>query len=138
MFIDLDRFKMVNDLLGHDAGDALLVEIGHRIDATIRATDTVARLGGDEFVVLCEEPGQREDLALLAGRILEVVEQPVTIGASVGIALASPADDPDALLRDADAAMYRAKANGRGRYEFFSPTGEGVSESRETSSRRPD
>jgi diguanylate cyclase (GGDEF)-like protein/PAS domain S-box-containing protein len=125
--LDLDRFKPVNDLLGHAAGDRLLVEVAARLSGMLRATDTLARLGGDEFVVVLavlEEPGASTKLAR---RIVESLAQPfdigsqqVTIGGSVGIALA-PLDgaDGETLLRLADIAMYRAKKDGRGAYRLF-------------------
>ena len=129
MFIDLDRFKLVNDLLGHDAGDSLLVQIGQRIRAALRPHDIVARFGGDEFVALLEHVASRTELTEIAARLIAAVETPVAlpdgtidVGASIGIAIArGPSDDPDALMRDADVAMYRAKSMGRGRYEFFEP-----------------
>ncbi len=127
MFCDLDRFKLVNDMLGHDAGDALLREIAGRLRTMLRTDDVVARFGGDEFVLVLRDPGSKLDVAALAQRIVERVQEPViigdhpvSVGASIGIALAhGPDDDPDALLRDADVAMYRAKSSGRGRYVFF-------------------
>ena len=136
MFCDLDRFKLVNDMLGHDAGDTLLREIAHRLRATLRAGDIAARYGGDEFVLVLRNPGSKLDVAGLAQRIVERVQEPVILGehpvsvrASIGIALAhGPDDDPDALLRNADVAMYRAKAAGQGRYVFF---GSGVHPSQE-------
>ncbi len=131
MFIDLDRFKLVNDVLGHDAGDALLRTAAARLRNAVRAHDTVARFGGDEFVVLMQHVADRGELHDVAQRILDSIAspimingEPVDVGASVGIATASgPDDDPDALVRNADAAMYRAKEHGRGRYEFFRPDG---------------
>jgi diguanylate cyclase (GGDEF)-like protein/PAS domain S-box-containing protein len=129
MFIDLDRFKLVNDLLGHDAGDALLIQISQRIRGALRPRDTVARFGGDEFVALIEHVADLTELADIAGRLITAVEVPVAIpdgtidiGASIGIAIArGPDDDAEALMRDADVAMYRAKSLGRGRYQFFDP-----------------
>jgi diguanylate cyclase (GGDEF)-like protein/PAS domain S-box-containing protein len=129
LFLDLDRFKTVNDTLGHDAGDALLIATAERIREGLRPADTVARLGGDEFVVLCEDVHDEHHAVSIAQRILSVIEStPFVIGgvevpttASVGIAL-SPGGDaahPEALLRDADAAMYRAKEHGRARLELF-------------------
>ena len=125
MFCDLDGFKTVNDVHGHDAGDAILIEIGRRLCTTVRATDSVARIGGDEFVVLCEEAGTRDDLAHLAGKLVDAVNRPwafenslLTVGVSVGIAIAGTDDDVSSLLRRADDAMYRAKADGRNRYQF--------------------
>jgi diguanylate cyclase (GGDEF)-like protein/PAS domain S-box-containing protein len=131
MFVDLDRFKLVNDVLGHDAGDALLRTAAARLRNAVRAHDMVARFGGDEFVVLLQHVADRGELHDVAQRILDAVAAPIPIeggtadvGASVGIATASgPDDDPDALVRNADAAMYRAKEHGRGRYEFFRPEG---------------
>jgi diguanylate cyclase (GGDEF)-like protein/PAS domain S-box-containing protein len=129
LFLDLDRFKAVNDTLGHDAGDALLISVANRIREAIRPTDTVARLGGDEFVVLCEDVIDEHHAVSITQRILSVIEsQPlvidgveVPITASVGIALSPGGHSahPEALLRDADAAMYRAKDRGRARLELF-------------------
>jgi diguanylate cyclase (GGDEF)-like protein/PAS domain S-box-containing protein len=131
MFVDLDRFKLVNDVLGHDAGDALLRTAAARLRNAVRAHDMVARFGGDEFVVLLQHVADRGELHDVAQRILDAIATPIQVGgetadvgASVGIATASgPDDDPDALVRNADAAMYRAKEHGRGRYEFFRPDG---------------
>ena len=117
LFVDLDRFKAVNDSLGHQAGDRLLVEIARRIGSVIRPEDTLARISGDEFTVLCEEIGDESDALAVAARLKAAVEAPVTIkgrelrtGASVGVALARGGyDKPDAVLTDADSAMYRAK-----------------------------
>lgn len=127
IFLDLDRFKGVNDTLGHDAGDRLLVELAGRLRECVRASDTVARLGGDEFAVLMEELDADRDAGRLAERLCAVVREPVLlegrevfVTASVGIALAhGTGGDP---LRDADTAMYRAKAAGGGTYEFFEPS----------------
>lgn len=127
-FCDLDRFKGVNDLHGHDQGDALLVEVARRIQAVLRPSDTVARFGGDEFVVLAEDVEDAEQALALADRVaLGVEARPFAIGGtevlvtvSIGIALSTDnLDNPEALLRDADMAMYRAKANGRARRELF-------------------
>jgi diguanylate cyclase (GGDEF)-like protein/PAS domain S-box-containing protein len=129
LFLDLDRFKVVNDSLGHDAGDELMVNLSTRLCAAVRPGDTVARFGGDEFTVLCDDlsPGDARNQAIdVARRLLEVIEAPIQLNgedqhlsASIGIALAGPADTPETLLRDADAAMYRAKADGKGRWELF-------------------
>ena len=126
LFLDLDRFKLVNDSLGHDAGDQLLREVAARLQALVRAGDTVARLGGDEFVVLTEDLVDLDEPVRLARRIKEAFTAPVAIGASevftsasIGIAVADHDSDADGLLRDADAAMYLAKARGRDRYERF-------------------
>ncbi|MEZ5145116.1 MAG: EAL domain-containing protein [Acidimicrobiales bacterium] len=126
LFLDLDRFKLVNDSLGHDAGDHLLQQVAHRLSQLVRAGDTVARLGGDEFVVLVEDLHDPDEPVHLAKRIREAFSTPVAIGgsevftsASIGIAIASDDSDADGLLRDADSAMYLAKARGRDRYELF-------------------
>jgi Amt family ammonium transporter len=128
LFLDLDRFKSVNDSLGHDAGDELLVDVARRIAGVLRPSDTVARLGGDEFVVLCEEVRDEHQAVAITQRVTAAIEQrpfevsgsvlPMT--ASVGIALSGDRDaHPEGLLRDADAAMYRAKDRGRARHELF-------------------
>ena len=127
IFLDLDRFKGVNDTLGHDAGDRLLIELAGRLRDCVRASDTVARLGGDEFAVLMEELYAERDAGRLAERMCALVREPVClegrevfVTASAGIAMAQGAGgDP---LRDADTAMYRAKAAGGGTYEFFEPS----------------
>jgi diguanylate cyclase (GGDEF)-like protein len=128
--LDLDRFKDVNDSLGHPAGDALLKEMGQRLRGSLRETDVLARLGGDEFAILQSgEPDQREAAIMLAVRIIELVAEPfeldggrVSVGTSIGIALA-PQDgvDPDELLKKADLALYRTKAAGRNGFNFFNP-----------------
>jgi diguanylate cyclase len=125
LYLDLDGFKMLNDTLGHEAGDQALREIGRRLQALVRQTDTVARIGGDEFVLLAadiEEPADQNALAL-ARRCVEAIARPLqlarsdtVIGASIGIALGSGGESPQDLLAAADKAMYRAKQNGRGRY----------------------
>ncbi len=128
MFLDLDEFKQVNDSLGHLVGDELLKAMAERLVSLVRNSDTVARLGGDEFAILVEGITSRDDMAMLAGKILKVVEQPMVldgqqlqISVSIGIATA-PYDDISAeyLIRDADAAMYEAKRQGRAAYHFFS------------------
>lgn len=118
LFIDLDKFKSVNDTHGHDAGDAVLTEVAHRLAAQTRNRDRVARLGGDEFVVLCEMPPS--DAATVASRIIASIAEPIAIRdgsvsltASCGIVNATPESTPAALLERADAAMYRAKNGGR-------------------------
>jgi diguanylate cyclase (GGDEF)-like protein/PAS domain S-box-containing protein len=126
LFIDLDDFKAVNDLYGHAAGDALLTALARRLVATVRPADTVARLGGDEFVVVCEDIDEHTAIGL-GHRLTEAIHEPLDVegiehrlSASIGIALgAAGRRDPDALLADADAAAYRAKAEGRGRVEVF-------------------
>lgn len=127
MFIDLDKFKQINDSLGHDAGDELLKVVAERLTDVLRRNDTVARLGGDEFVVLLEEVHQPERIQNLARDIIQKIEatinlgnQLVSVSASIGIAL-YPQDgrEPMELLRHADIAMYHAKRQGRSRYQFF-------------------
>ena len=125
LFLDLDRFKVVNDGMDHAAGDALLVTVAQRLMAALRAEDTVARLGGDEFVVLAEVSGQREAIAVaerLATALAEpfrIADRELSVTASIGVVVTPERREPDALLRDADAAMYRAKELGRGRIELF-------------------
>jgi diguanylate cyclase (GGDEF)-like protein/PAS domain S-box-containing protein len=128
LFLDLDRFKVVNDGLGHVVGDELLVEVAARLRTIVRPSDTVARFGGDEFVVLCDDADSEDDAVEVAGRILEALGQPfllsgreVMVSASVGIAVANGNESggAEALVRDADAAMYRAKERGKARFEIF-------------------
>jgi diguanylate cyclase (GGDEF)-like protein len=128
MMIDLDRFKAVNDTLGHPAGDQLLVEVGTRLQSTIRETDVLARLGGDEFAIIQEGgPNQHEAAIALALRIIDAISQPfdlngnrANIGTSIGIVLAPEHEtDPEGLLKRADLALYDVKANGRNDYRFF-------------------
>ena len=127
VFLDLDGFKHVNDSLGHDAGDQLLVEVGQRFHETVRETDTVARLGGDEFAVLVEDVADLTDVTEVAERLLEALTEPVSleqrdvsVNASIGIAISSnEACDSRTLLRNADVAMYEAKRSGGGRYVYF-------------------
>lgn len=127
MFLDLDRFKLINDSLSHSAGDQLLISLANRLRRVLRPGDTAARFGGDEFTVLCEDIASEEDAGVIAQRIVDAIQMPVTVAggevvvsASVGVVLAAGADDtPEGLLRDADAAMYRAKEEGKGRYEVF-------------------
>ncbi|REL31392.1 EAL domain-containing protein [Thalassotalea euphylliae] len=126
-FIDLDRFKQVNDSLGHDYGDLLLQEITARLSSALREDDTIARIGGDEFVVLVEHFKSHNDLSRIAQKIIDVVEVPVklksttvSVGASIGVAM-YPEDSgsQDELLRNADVAMYHAKQQGRNNFQFF-------------------
>jgi diguanylate cyclase (GGDEF)-like protein len=129
LFVDLDQFKQVNDTLGHPAGDALLCEVADRLRRITGEADVLARFGGDEFVILCATAINDDEAAALADRIVDELEEPydidgheVIIGASVGIAV-SPRDgvDTDHLLKNADMALYRAKADGRGAWRFFKP-----------------
>ena len=129
LMLDLDRFKEVNDTLGHPAGDALLKTVAQRLRGCVREMDTVARLGGDEFAIVQCVRDPATESAVLAKRILEVLQVPfdldghqASIGTSIGIALA-PADgaDPDSLMKSADLALYRSKSQGRGTYRFFEP-----------------
>ena len=127
LFLDLDHFKVVNDSLGHGLGDRLLVAIAERLAVALRPGDTVARFGGDEFVVLCEDLVTQHDAITIAERVDEAVSGPfviddteVFVGVSIGIALPDDTEaDPETLIRDADAAMYRAKDRGRARWELF-------------------
>jgi diguanylate cyclase (GGDEF)-like protein/PAS domain S-box-containing protein len=126
LIADLDQFKLVNDTLGHQAGDELLCAVAPRLAEAMRATDTVARFGGDEFVVLCDGVESEEEAVKLAQRLAAVLEEPLSVAgrpvyasASFGVAFAGPTSDATSLLRDADVALYRAKALGRGRCELF-------------------
>ena len=126
LFCDLDHFKVVNDSLGHDLGDAVLVEIARRLAQALRGGDTAGRLGGDEFVVVCEDVGDEQEAIRVAERVQSAVRQPASVGGrvvvptiSIGIAVSGGYDvDPLALLRDADTAMYRAKRHGRDRWDI--------------------
>lgn len=128
-FIDLDRFKQVNDSLGHDVGDLLLQEITLRLKKVLRVDDTVARLGGDEFVILLESYSSNAHLGKIAQKIINIVGEPlklnenvVSVGASIGIALyPDDAANSDELLKNADVAMYHAKQLGRNTFQFFTP-----------------
>ena len=129
LFIDLDRFKAVNDELGHDVGDDLLRAVAERFSSVLRPRDVVARLGGDEFVVLCPDLSTPEQGAEVARRLLEALTaepvdvrgRSIPITASVGVTVSSGGPDhhPEGLLREADAAMYRAKSLGRSRFELY-------------------
>ncbi|MCU1690784.1 MAG: hypothetical protein JWN20_2712, partial [Jatrophihabitantaceae bacterium] len=125
LFLDIDRFKSINDGSGHAAGDELLTALSTRLRGALRAGDTLARYGGDEFVIVCED-GQPGDGVDLAARIEALLREPFVLGgrevlvsASIGIARARPGDDAHAMLRNADAAMYRAKQSGRARSVLF-------------------
>ena len=128
MYMDLDRFKNVNDSFGHDFGDKLLQEVAHRLSAAVRASDTVSRQGGDEFLVVLPEVDSERDAARVAEKLIASIAEPVTVGGvelsvtgSIGIACyPDNGNDIDSLLRNADAAMYAAKEMGRDRYQFYS------------------
>lgn len=133
LFVDLDRFKVVNDTLGHAAGDELLVAVSERLRGALRPQDSAARLGGDEFAILVENILTVGDLDIVANRIAREMDRPFEIlghnvksGASIGVAMAGPDHTaPELLIRDADFAMYRAKQAGGGRYEIFDKQLEG-------------
>jgi diguanylate cyclase (GGDEF)-like protein len=129
MFLDLDRFKVINDTLGHQVGDELLREVACRLNSVVRETDFVARLGGDEFVVILPAITQPADAALVATKIIAALSTPVQVddndlhtSPSIGISI-FPADGPDGdtILKHADTAMYHAKAAGRNNYQFYAP-----------------
>jgi diguanylate cyclase (GGDEF)-like protein len=126
LFLDLDQFKVVNDSLGHAAGDELLAAVAPRIEQALRPGDTVARFGGDEFAVLAEDVGNERGATRIAERIAEALARPFIlrerehfVSASAGIAIGGGGEAPEALIRDADSALYRAKEHGRGGYEIF-------------------
>jgi diguanylate cyclase (GGDEF)-like protein len=126
LFLDLDRFKAVNDAFGHQTGDELLAAVARRLESAVRPGDTVARLGGDEFTVLLEEISGVQEATLVAERIQATLTEPFAIAgrqldicASIGIALGSANVHPKDLIHEADVAMYRAKAEGRGGHQVF-------------------
>ena len=128
LFLDVDHFKLVNDSLGHEAGDQLLRRLGPHLRAAVRPADTVARFGGDEFVVLCENVPDEQQAGRIAQCLLDSVDQSFELGGrehvttvSIGVAMTNRSCTPEAVLRDADTAMYRAKERGRGRFEIFDP-----------------
>jgi diguanylate cyclase (GGDEF)-like protein len=129
LLLDLDGFKTVNDSLGHNAGDALLVGVAGRLAAVLRGGDTAARLGGDEFAILLEDLEHEDDALEVAQRVIDDLASPfclagkeLFVSASVGIALGDHGESADELLRNADAAMYRAKSQGKGCYRVFEPS----------------
>jgi diguanylate cyclase (GGDEF)-like protein len=127
LFLDLDRFKVINDSLGHLMGDALLQEVSHRLQECVRPEDTVARLGGDEFCILLKDIDNARDAAIIANRIIDAISKPfqleehtVFTSTSIGVTVSNDGyKAPDDVLRDADAAMYHAKEAGKARYELF-------------------
>src|SRR6185503_2741678 len=127
LYLDLDHFKDVNDTLGHPIGDLLLQQVGQRLLKSSRKSDTVARFGGDEFAIIVEEIRDPADAASFALKVLKEVGQAYTVqgkqihtGSSIGVAVyGTDANDPETLLSQADVALYRAKAEGRGIYRFF-------------------
>jgi diguanylate cyclase (GGDEF)-like protein/PAS domain S-box-containing protein len=126
LFVDLDNFKVINDALGHDQGDRLLRSVAERLSRELRPSDTIARVGGDEFVVFCEDIPSEHDALAMVDRLVHALDAPIELGgqsqhatASIGIALGAGGCDPEVLIRNADAAMYRAKERGRARYELF-------------------
>ncbi|MFZ4584138.1 MAG: putative bifunctional diguanylate cyclase/phosphodiesterase [Acidimicrobiia bacterium] len=126
LFVDIDGFKALNDVYGHEAGDRALVEIGERLHGALRETDTVGRIGGDEFVVIAEESTTREAAEEVATRVIAILSIPLIlsevraqVGASVGIVLASGSEPAENVLRAADSAMYEAKQRGRNRYHVY-------------------
>jgi diguanylate cyclase (GGDEF)-like protein/PAS domain S-box-containing protein len=140
LLLDLDRFKQVNDTLGHPAGDSLLTDVATRLKSLLRETDVLARLGGDEFAIIqAGEANQREAASSLADRIIEAVGKPfeiegndISIGASIGVALAPEQEaGSEVLLKMADLALYRAKSGGRNGYCFFDPTMSEVASARQ-------
>jgi diguanylate cyclase (GGDEF)-like protein/PAS domain S-box-containing protein len=131
LFMDLDNFKSVNDSLGHSAGDRLLTQVAERVQSCLRPTDTIARLGGDEFAILLEDVIDEQDAIVVTDRIFEVLQssfelegKDLLVRASIGIAVSDAGAHEakaEALLRDADVAMYVAKSRGKGRFELFEP-----------------
>ena len=128
MFVDLDKFKYVNDTFGHDAGDDLLVQVSKRFAECVRASDTVARTGGDEFIVLLPDIKAPSDATIVAQKLLEAARIPVqcaghtlAVSGSIGVAIFDPSsnDDGSALMKKADMAMYEAKRAGRDTYFVY-------------------
>ncbi len=129
LFLDVDRFKIINDSLGHRVGDQLLIEIARRLETALRPSDLVARSGGDEFVVLIDHLREENDVAYVAERIQKILSVPIMLDerevfttVSIGITMSSSISEcAEDLLRDADTAMHRAKSNGKARFEIFDP-----------------
>ena len=127
LYMDLDGFKDVNDVFGHQAGDRVLAETSRRLESVIRPGDIVARLGGDEFVVLCENLATPDDAEKIAARVVQAIGRPIpvaagvaTVSASVGIAIGSPGESAASIVARADEAMYRTKQEGKAGYRFAS------------------
>lgn len=128
MFLDLDRFKNINDSLGHLVGDQLLIQLTQRLSSGVRAGDTIARFGGDEFAIMLDDIASEQDISSLAKKILDTMissfviqDHEFFITASIGVSIfPNDGDDPETLLRNADVAMYRAKDMGRNNYQFYS------------------
>jgi len=129
MFLDLDRFKIINDTLGHDVGDALLKVVAQRIQGCVRSGDLISRLGGDEFTVIQESVSRRQEIEVVAQKIMNTMAQPFVldgqelfIGTSIGISIYPPhGNDAETLIKNADTAMYSAKELGRNNYKFYIP-----------------
>jgi diguanylate cyclase (GGDEF)-like protein/PAS domain S-box-containing protein len=126
LFLDLDHFKVINDSLGHAIGDQLLKAVAARLETALRPNDTVARLSGDEFTLLLDDVCEAREATIIAERVLQSLQAPflldgreLFVGASIGIALATARSHPQQVMRDADVAMYRAKADGKGRHAVF-------------------
>ena len=130
LFIDLDRFKVVNDTLGHGVGDLLLQEVSARLNACIRSGDTIGRLGGDEFLIILPEVANAGDAALIARKVIEAISRPflleeheVFVTTSIGVATyPDDGNDANALIKNSDTAMFHAKDLGRNRYHFYAAT----------------
>jgi diguanylate cyclase (GGDEF)-like protein/PAS domain S-box-containing protein len=128
LFVDMDRFKTINDTLGHEAGDELLQRLGERFNGSVREGDTVARFGGDEFVILLDDVASENDIRNVAQKVLDALAPPFEVGgqrlfitASIGVSLApNDGEDSGTLLKNADIAMYRAKELGKNTYQFYS------------------
>ncbi len=126
LFLDLDHFKAINDSLGHEAGDELLVHVARRVEGALRPADSVARFGGDEFTILCDAVEHERDAAIIGERVLAALARPfplgegeVALGGSLGLALGGQESTPEGLVRNADIAMYRAKERGGSCYELY-------------------
>lgn len=136
LYVDLDKFKPINDTLGHEAGDLVLCEVANRLKACVRSSDTVARVGGDEFVVVVEEITRGEEAALVARKIIDTLAKPIDyqghdcrVGASIGVAVfPDDGNTMEDVCKAADVAMYRVKHSGRNGYCFFSGDGKALEE----------